>query len=185
VSRLPGLIIFVCAALAIAGCGGSDDSSSTGSVRAGSTNPDADVSASTSAEAEIPEVTGGSVSADLHTKPKIAAPPGPAPTRLLSKDIVKGTGEVVKPGAKITMEYASINYETGKQFDSSWERRSLYHTTLGPTKNVLLGLKRGIPGMRVGGRRELIIPPDLAYGRGNTTVSDVTLIYVIDMQSTP
>jgi peptidylprolyl isomerase len=167
VGRTTGLILLVCIALALAGCGGGNDSSSAGSTSANAANTEATGAASTDA--------GGKL-----TKPKVEVPSGPAPTKLVSEDIVKGTGAVVKKGGDITVDYVAVDYKTGKELDSSWARGEPYSGTLGPGR-TLQGWKLGIPGMRVGGRRELILPPDLAYEGENVAFANSTLVYVIDL----
>ena len=81
------------------------------------------------------------------------------------------------------MNYVGINYKSGKEFDSSWKRNEPFTFTLGK-KSVIPGWEKGIPGMKVGGRRELVIPAALAYGAKGSPPSippNETLIFVVDM----
>lgn len=169
--RIRGLVFCVFVALALAGCG-SGGSSNAGSTSAGATNVEATAPSSTGTEAAD--------AGDKLAKPKVQIPSGPPPTKLVSKDIIKGTGPMVKKGGDITVQYVAVDYETGKEIDSSWTRGEPYSGTLGPG-DTLKGWKLGIPGMRVGGRRELILPPDLAYKGENVAFANDTLVYVIDL----
>jgi peptidylprolyl isomerase len=108
-----------------------------------------------------------------------AAPP---PTELVTTDIVVGTGEEAKPGATVTVQYVGVNYSTGTEFDSSWSR-SGQPATFG-LDQVIKGWTDGIPGMKVGGRRQLIVPPDQAYGaegRPPRIGPNETLVFVVDL----
>jgi peptidylprolyl isomerase len=102
---------------------------------------------------------------------------------LVTKDEIKGTGAVAKAGSTVTVNYVGVLYSNGKQFDSSWKRNMTFSTPL-TTGSVIPGWVQGIPGMRVGGRRELIIPPNLAYGKTGsppTIPPNSTLIFVVDL----
>jgi peptidylprolyl isomerase len=116
------------------------------------------------------------------TKPKVEVPKGPPPKELVVKDLEKGKGPGAKLGDEVTVEYVGVDYKTGKQFDASWDRGEPFTFELG-TGGVIAGWEQGIEGMKVGGRRELIIPPDLAYGSegGGSIAPNSTLIFVIDM----
>ncbi len=105
---------------------------------------------------------------------------GPAPTDLVIEDLVVGEGAVSEPGQKVTVHYLGVDFETGEQFDSSWDRGE---TIEFPLRGLIAGWQEGIPGMRVGGRRKLTIPPELAYGPagGGHRLSGRTLVFVIDL----
>ena len=107
----------------------------------------------------------------LAKKPVVTVPTGPAPTKLVTKDLVTGTGQTVKPGQTVTVNYVGVLYKTGKEFDSSWSRNQPFTTPL-TAGSVIPGWVKGIPGMKVGGRRELIIPASLAYGRQGQPADD-------------
>lgn len=117
------------------------------------------------------------------TKPTVAVPDGPPPTQLVSKDLIVGTGPVATPGQTVSVQYVGVAYSTKKQFDASWDRGQPFDFPLGGGQ-VIKGWDQGVPGMKVGGRRELIIPPDLAYG-ANSPSPDIkpgeTLVFVIDL----
>jgi peptidylprolyl isomerase len=126
-----------------------------------------------------------SVPAALSKKPVVTVPSGPAPTTLVTKDLVVGSGKAASAGATVTVNYVGVLYSTGKEFDSSWSRNQTFTTPLSPG-SVIPGWVQGIAGMKVGGRRELIIPPSLAYGKagsGSTIPPNSTLIFVVDLLS--
>lgn len=109
------------------------------------------------------------------TKPKVEVPKGPPPKKLVIKDLEVGKGPEAKLGDEVTVEYVAVNYKTGKQFEASWDRGEPFTFDLGGGI-VSAGWEQGIEGMKVGGRRELIIPPDLAYGPEKGT-----LVFVVDL----
>lgn len=124
-----------------------------------------------------------SISTDTSTKPEVPVPDEPPPTELVSKDIVEGDGPAAKPGDQLTVQYVGVDYVTGEQFDASWDSGQPFPFTLGQGQ-VIPGWDEGLEGMRVGGRRELTIPPDLAYGAQGSPPSigpDATLVFVIDL----
>jgi peptidylprolyl isomerase len=161
------LILVACAALLVAGCG-DDDSSNDSS---GSTE---------SAVAEAPESSGD---ASSRSKPMVKAPSGAPPKKLEEKELIEGTGAEAKSGDKVTVDYVGVNYKNGKEFDASWNRGEPFPFTLGGSE-VIPGWEQGVEGMKVGGRRELIIPPELAYGETGAPPAippNETLIFVIDL----
>ena len=114
------------------------------------------------------------------TKPEIDFYEGPEPTDLVVRDIEIGTGAEAQPGSTVNVHYLGVEFETGEEFDSSWSRNQSIDF---PLRNLIKGWQQGIPGMKVGGRRELICPPYLAYGPagGGHRLSGKTLIFVIDL----
>jgi peptidylprolyl isomerase len=121
----------------------------------------------------------------LSQKPVVTVPKGPAPSNLVTKDLIPGTGPVAQAGQTVTVNYVGVLYKTGKEFDSSWKRNQPFTTSLA-TGSVISGWVKGIPGMRVGGRRELIIPASLAYGaKGQppTIPPNSPLVFVVDLIS--
>ncbi|QKS17003.1 FKBP-type peptidyl-prolyl cis-trans isomerase [Curtobacterium sp. Csp2] len=117
---------------------------------------------------------------DLNSKPEFDAPEGPAPTELVITDIVEGSGDEATAGSTVKVHYAGVGYETGEEFDSSWNRGEPIDF---PLAALVRGWQEGIPGMKVGGRRKLVVPPELAYGPagGGHFLSGKTLIFVIDL----
>lgn len=157
------LTIALCAGLVVvAGCGSSSDSSTGSSESTGATTSES------SAE---------------KTKPKVTVPTGAPPKKLEVKEIEEGSGAEAKAGDEISVQYVGVSYKNGKEFDSSWSRNEPYPFTLGAGK-VIPGWDQGIEGMKVGGRRELVIPPELAYGETGyppAIAPNETLVFVIDL----
>jgi peptidylprolyl isomerase len=119
------------------------------------------------------------------TKPTVTVPSGNPPTALEKKDLIVGKGAEATAGKKVTVQYVGVSYSTKKEFDASWDRGQPFAFTLGQG-DVIKGWDQGVPGMKVGGRRQLVIPPDLAYGaRGAAPVigPNETLVFVIDLVS--
>lgn len=113
-------------------------------------------------------------------KPEIDRPDGPAPTDLEILDIVVGEGAEAVPGATVEVHYVGVEHDSGAEFDASWNRGK---TIEFPLQGLIQGWQEGIPGMKVGGRRQLTIPPDKAYGAAGSghQLSGKTLIFVIDL----
>ncbi len=119
----------------------------------------------------------------LSKPPKIRVHNGPAPRRLVTRTIVKGTGRKAKDGRQLTVNYVGALYSNGRVFDSSWRDGELFTFTIGRGE-VIKGWERGLVGMRVGGRRELVIPPALAYGsKGSPPLisPNSTLVFVVNL----
>ncbi|MFE3542509.1 FKBP-type peptidyl-prolyl cis-trans isomerase [Nocardia sp. NPDC059177] len=114
------------------------------------------------------------------TKPEIEFQEGPAPTELVIKDLVVGEGAEAVPGGTVEVHYVGVEFDTGEQFDSSWDRGE---AIVFPLRGLIQGWQDGIPGMKVGGRRQLTIPPELAYGKAGSGhgLSGKTLVFVIDL----
>lgn len=165
----------------IAGCGSSSSSEST--IGVGEENKSAEKLATSSAGSTAPATTPKS--GPLSKPPTVTPPSGPPPTKLVSKDLIVGTGAEAKVGASISVNDIGVLYKTGKQFESSFSRNEPFALPLG-SKAVIPGWENGIPGMKVGGRRELIIPPAEAYGAKGSPPKippNETLIFVIDLLS--
>ena len=110
-------------------------------------------------------------------------PKGAPPKKLEIKDLEEGTGAEAKAGDEVTVQYVGVNYKSGKEFDASWDRGEPFIFQLGAGM-VIPGWDQGVEGMKVGGRRELIIPPELAYGPEGSPPAigpNETLIFVIDL----
>jgi peptidylprolyl isomerase len=113
-------------------------------------------------------------------KPQIDFPGGDAPTELVITDVVVGDGDEAHAGSTVDVHYVGVEYDTGEEFDASWNRGSSINF---PLKQLVAGWQEGIPGMKVGGRRQLVIPPELAYGPAGSghRLSGKTLVFVIDL----
>ena len=115
------------------------------------------------------------------TAPTVTVPSGTPPTHLESADLITGTGPAAKDGDKLTVQYVLADYATHNVLQSSWTSQP-FTLTLGVTQ-LIQGWTDGLVGMKAGGRRELIIPPNLAYGAGGQGIpANDTLVFVIDLQ---
>lgn len=123
--------------------------------------------------ANLPKVTGAPGS-----EPTIAKPTGPAPKKMVIEDLTPGTGKQVQVGDTVTIHYKGVAWDTGEEFDSSWKRGKPATFPLG---QLIPGWQIGIPGMKEGGRRLLVIPPDLAYARSGGPLATKTLVFVVDV----
>lgn len=114
------------------------------------------------------------------TKPEIDAPVGPAPAQLEVLDLIVGEGDEAQASSTVDVHYLGVAYDSGEEFDSSWSRGQSIRF---PLRQLIAGWQEGIPGMRVGGRRQLTVPAELAYGPagGGHPLSGQTLIFVIDL----
>ncbi len=128
-------------------------------------------------------VAGVEVTGEPGQEPQLELPGGEPPEGLLSEDIIVGDGPVVEEGATVTTHYVGKAWSTKETFDASWAGEPVEF----PLDQVIPGWTQGIPGMRVGGRRVLVIPPDLAYGDQSPTPAikpGETLVFVIDVVAT-
>ncbi|MBA8945703.1 FKBP-type peptidyl-prolyl cis-trans isomerase [Streptomyces calvus] len=117
------------------------------------------------------------------TKPEVDVPEGAAPAELTVRDLVVGDGAEVKPGTVVRVHYIGVTFETGKEFDSSWDRDQPFKFALGSGR-VIKGWDRGLRGMKVGGRREIVVPPRLGYGNQSPSPlipAGSTLVFVVDL----
>jgi peptidylprolyl isomerase len=200
-ARTRTIALLAVAALGTAACGSDDNKTASTAAtpaappaQATVTAPDVTVEspastattpATTTPKTSTTAAKPTSVSKDLKTKPAIPKQSGKAPKRLVIKDIVKGTGKTAKAGSVVTVQYVGVDYKTGEQFDASWDRGQPFQFQLG-AQSVIPGWDQGVAGMKVGGRRELTIPPDLAYGpqgQPPAIAPSATLVFVIDMVS--
>ncbi|MFP8962944.1 FKBP-type peptidyl-prolyl cis-trans isomerase [Streptomyces nanhaiensis] len=118
-------------------------------------------------------------------KPEIDFPGGEPPADLEIKDIWEGDGPVAKAGDTVSVHYVGVAFSTGEEFDASWNRGTPLRFQLG-VGQVISGWDQGVQGMKVGGRRQLIIPPHMAYGdrgAGGRIKPGETLIFVCDLVS--
>ena len=118
-------------------------------------------------------------------RPEIDPIDGPAPTDLVVEDITPGTGEEAAPGRNVQVHYVGVAHSTGEEFDASWNRGAPFDFPLGAGR-VIQGWDQGVAGMKVGGRRKLVIPPHLGYGdrgAGRSIKPGETLIFVVDLIS--
>lgn len=168
--------------VAATGCGGSGSPRGlSGSAAPAPTGP---VACRTPAAdgSDAPGLAGESAS-DLSAKPAIEVPDQPPPCTLVTRDVVVGTGAVAEPGRRLTVRYVGVTYLGGKEFDASWGGPD-FTFPLGAGQ-VIAGWDQGLAGMRVGGRRELVIPPDLGYGAqgAGPIPPGATLVFAVDLVS--
>lgn len=152
-----GLVLLLIA-LTLAACGGEESESGAG----GGTD---------TAEATLGE------------KPDVEVPEGPPPESLQTEDIIVGDGPAAQPGDTLAVQYVGVLYESGEEFDSSYERGEPFVFRLGAGM-VIPGWDEGLVGMKEEGRRRLVIPPDLAYGSAGAPPAigpDETLVFVVDL----
>jgi peptidylprolyl isomerase len=117
-------------------------------------------------------------------KPEVDVPVGQDPSYVLElEDLVVGDGDEAAAGQVVEVHYVGVSWSTGKQFDASWDRGDTFKFGLGKGQ-VISGWDQGVAGMRVGGRRRITIPPDLAYGQrgaGGVIGPGETLVFVVDL----
>jgi peptidylprolyl isomerase len=173
-SRLP--IALACLALAVLAACGDDEQEAAA--------PAATPTAEATPEAPAGAAGVGTISKDLAKKPEIAKPSGDPPAELQSKDVVLGKGKAAKAGDSVSVQYVGVSWSTGVQFDSSWDRGAEpFAFPLGAGR-VIAGWDQGVAGMKEGGRRLLVIPPDLAYGAQSPSpdiAPNETLVFVVDL----
>jgi peptidylprolyl isomerase len=174
------LIIAACLALVVAGCG--DDSSTTAETAATTTEEQA----SPEAKAEESEAAAEKATeeAEKKTKPTVKVSGGPPPKKLVVKDLEEGTGPAVKTGDEVSVHYVLVDYKSGREIEASWDLGQPIAFPLG-SGSVIPGWEQGLKGMKVGGRRELVIPPALAYGpQGSGPIGpNATLVFVVDLMA--
>ena len=210
-SRTPLVLaaLLTAPALVLTACGGSSSGGSTSAAPASSTASSAaptetpQPSGSTIAAAFAttdcatpPPPTGAdaapsggttvdavTVTGTMDTAPVVTIGQDAAPAvELVTEDVVVGDGPEAKPGATVTTEYCGVGLTSRALFDASWLRGE---PATFPLDQVIPGWQEGIPGMKVGGRRLLVIPGDLAYGAspppGSGILPDETLVFVVDL----
>jgi peptidylprolyl isomerase len=168
---LPSLVLSIALAIGVAACGGSSKAPGVQPAPSGGSTQ------STPTTVSVPPA--------LSKEPVVTVPKGAPPTRLVVKDLIKGTGPTVSAGQTVTVNYVGVLYKTGKTFSSTWSQKQPFTTPLSPG-SVIGGWVQGIPGMKVGGRRELIIPPVDGYGKAGkppTIPANSTLVFVVDLLS--
>jgi FKBP-type peptidyl-prolyl cis-trans isomerase len=182
---IPLALLLVLALLA-AGCGDStqesaaDKSAAKAESEAKNQEPIPEAKAPTSAKVDP---TAGE--ADINTKPKVPKGSGAAPTALKSETLISGDGAEIKSGQQATVNYVGVLFKDGKEFDSSWGKgKQPFQFALG-SGQVIPGWDEGVLGMKVGERRRLTIPADLAYGQQGSPPKigpNEPLIFDIDLK---
>jgi peptidylprolyl isomerase len=167
--RVFALVSAICAIFGVTSCGGGNDSSTRSSESTGA--------ATATAEVKLLEPKA---------KPVLVPPKGPPPKKLVINDLTVGSGATAEAGDKVTAEYTGFNYVNHEEFTNHahrWgEGEPLVFEVAGG--ELIPGMDQGVEEMKVGGRRELIIPPDLAYGNTDPPPEvgpDETVIYVVEL----
>ena len=135
-------------------------------------------------DAPVPVEPPADATTDLTKKPEVTVPKAAPPTTLQVSDIVVGEGDLACSGMPVQMQYVGVLYADGKQFDASWDRGAEPFAFQLGGGQVIGGWDQGIVGMREGGRRQLVIPPDLGYGEqgaGEDIPPGATLVFVVDL----
>ena len=170
----------IVAAVLLAGCG----SGGSSTITVGNENKaDNALIKSGSPSSTTPKTP---TSGPLSKAPAVTPPTGAAPSKLVTNDLIVGTGPEAKAGKSVTVNYVGVLFHGGKQFDASWKRNEPFTFTLGQGA-VIKGWDQGVPGMKVGGRRELVIPAALAYGAKGSPPAippNAPLVFVIDLLAT-
>jgi peptidylprolyl isomerase len=169
-------VLALLAAVGLAACGDDDDSEADTSSPPPAAEEQTETEPTPSEQREALE--------DTSTKPEIPRPSGSPPRKLQKEDIVRGKGPAAKAGDTVTVHYAGVTFSTGQEFDASWNRGQPFSVPLGAGQ-VIPGWDEGLVGMKVGGRRMLTIPPEMAYGSQGTPDGSIgpneTLVFVVDM----
>ena len=169
-------LLLAALALGLAACGSDEDDQTAA-------QPTTGAETSPATEEAAPE-GGAQISTNLDEKPAIPQPSGQPPSALESEDVVEGDGKTAKAGDNVSVQYVGVNFSNGQQFDASWDRGQPFEFTLGAGQ-VIPGWDEGVAGMKEGGRRKLVIPPDQAYGPQGSPPAigpDETLVFVIDLK---
>jgi peptidylprolyl isomerase len=173
-------------AVAPAGCGGDDNSSTTSQTQTTATTPTQTTPEETG-RTEAQKVKPGAGEANLDRKPKVPRGKGSPPSKLVVQDLIVGKGKEAKQGSSVSVQYVGVLFDDGNEFDASWRGKKpgrAFAFQLGASQ-VIPGWDQGVVGMKVGGRRKLIVPPDLAYGAQGFPPDippNSTLIFDVDLQ---
>jgi peptidylprolyl isomerase len=173
-------LLLIALVLGLAACG-DDDEDTAAAPQTGAETP----AETTPAETTPAAGASGEISEDLEEKPAIAQPTGQPPSELVKEDVVVGKGATAREGDNVSVQYVGVNFSNGAEFDASWNRGEPFEFTLG-TGMVIPGWDEGVAGMKEGGRRKLVIPPDKGYGPQGTPDGSIppneTLVFVIDLE---
>jgi peptidylprolyl isomerase len=161
------------------GACGEDDESGSGSGAESTATP-----TETASAGGIEALVQGT-SDDTSAKPEVPAPQGDPPAELVKRDLTRGKGPRAKAGDELSMQYVGLSWSNGQQFDASWDRGAQPFVFQLGTGMVIPGWDEGLVGMRKGGRRLLVIPPEMGYGPQGTPDGSIgpneTLVFVVDL----
>lgn len=171
--------LLLCLLLGAAGCGSDEESAATGDT----------TSRSSATTSEPPRAPGepipveSAAAAAKRTEPKVYVPDDPPPRKVIVEDVIEGKGASAARGDELTVNFIAVRYLNGEFFESSWDWPKPFTFTLDES-NVIPGWVQGLPGMKEGGRRHLIIPGRLAARGGISPFQDSgenSLVYVVDL----
>ncbi|HVE92469.1 MAG TPA: FKBP-type peptidyl-prolyl cis-trans isomerase [Actinomycetota bacterium] len=174
---LTAAAVVVALALIPAGCGNERPESARSVTTSGPTAPAAKPACSMATPAPV----APDPALDLSTEPVIPKPEGDPPCALIVEDLKEGTGPAATPQSIVNVHYVGVSWSTGKQFDASWDRGQPIEF---PLNRVIKGWTAGMTGMKAGGRRRLVIPPELGYGpegQPPDIAPNETLVFVVDL----
>ncbi|MGP0103608.1 MAG: FKBP-type peptidyl-prolyl cis-trans isomerase [Solirubrobacteraceae bacterium] len=178
------------ATVLIAGCGsggsstitvGNENSADNALIRAGEKSSPTSTKCPSGSPTPCALAATTPTSGPLSKEPKVTPPSGPAPTKLETKELIRGTGPEATAGDTVTVNDVGVLYATGKQFENTFTRKEPSTFAL---SGLIPGFSKGIPGMKVGGRRELIIPASLGYGKRGSPPKippNAPLVFVVDL----
>ncbi|MGO8907259.1 MAG: FKBP-type peptidyl-prolyl cis-trans isomerase [Solirubrobacteraceae bacterium] len=175
---------------ALAGDSGSSSTQATTVIAStpttASSTPAASSPGATSPSGTSASTYPGTATGPLSTEPTVTVPTGPPPSKTQIQELITGTGAEALPGDTVTVNYVGVLYNGGALFDSSWRRDKRFTFALG-TDQVIAGWNEGVTGMKVGGRRELIVPASAAYGAQGLETRPVpippnaALVFIVDL----
>ena len=184
------LVVLALSAAALLGAGCGDDDSGSASTDTATTETQATPPTTTAEEPAAPKarkVQPAAGEGDTDRKPKVPKGKGDPPSELVVQDLIVGKGKRAKSGDAVSVQYVGVLFDNGKEFDASWQGSKpgqAFQFSLG-AGGVIPGWEQGVVGMREGGRRKLIIPPDLAYGAQGFPPDippNAALIFDIDLE---
>lgn len=199
IASIVGTVVLIAVVIGlVVGLSGNDKKTTTAADGSGTPTPSTSASAPASeSPSAVRPATGPAVTfegvtvtgaKDLGGSPGVTSKSTKTPTKLLYKDLVVGTGPAADPKSTVTVHYTGVLYKDGKKFDSSWDRGqpipfSLQQVVPGFTQGI--GGGEGVPPMKVGGRRIIIMPAALGYGsQGNSSIPpNSPLVFVVDLKA--
>lgn len=180
------LIIFACLVVVVAGCG--DDTSTTEEVReeaAALVQEKEEEEKAAAKKAAKEEAAAKKAAEEAEAElPEVTVPKGPPPKKLVVEDLKQGSGKTAKAGDQVSVNYVGVLYKGGDVFDSNWGKGAEPFSFKLGAGEVIKGWDQGVPGMKVGGERELTIPPALAYGSEGVYPSippNSTLVFLVKL----
>ncbi|MEV6621085.1 FKBP-type peptidyl-prolyl cis-trans isomerase [Amycolatopsis sp. NPDC051106] len=182
--KIGKIVVVAAAALSLAACG--QDAKPQTAAPAGPSVPSSDAAQATQSKGRECTADDIKTTGKFGEKPEITIPDScDPPKKLITKDLSTGTGGGAKAGQQLKMNYLLVTWSDKKVLDNSYDRGETFDLNLGAGE-VIPGWDKGLEGIKQGGRRLLIIPPDLAYGQGGRGIQpNETLVFVTDAVSVP